>query len=76
MKTRRLHTTEGSLLHRALKHRLLTTNDRARAERSRFSWRPGASCYPGDPCHYELSLLGVLNGTVGLVLVIGEKGSA
>ena len=66
MRRRSVHLTTDSLRFRLLKIRLAHTNDLDRVERSRLTW--GAH---ND--RFELTVLGVLNGLFGLVVVVPDE---
>lgn len=57
---------DGRLL-RALEVTVHTTDDRQRAERSRFTYRPGAGL------RYRMTLLGFLHGLTGLTIDVKEQ---
>lgn len=64
-----IRVTRGSAVERIMRHPLLHTDDRARAERSRLTYGPASR---GG---YATSLLGILNGLVGLRLDIRDQPS-
>lgn len=64
--TRRVKMDQGDRLFRLLRFPIYKTNNRRRAERSRFKYRYDRDAVLLGRRKYILSLLGILNGLIGL----------